>query len=94
MTLKMWATKLKTALNNEDINMKKILILALFFTASLAQANNPCSINYSKRHIPLLAVASAYTYLVEVPGRKIKNTFKAIFKPSSVTRDEDNDSCC
>ncbi len=74
--------------------MKKILVLALLFTASLAQATNPCSFNFTKRHMPLLAAASAYGYLIEVAPRKIKNTFKAIFKPSSVTRDEDNDSCC
>lgn len=74
--------------------MKKIVILALFCTATLAQANNPCSFNLTKRDIPLLAVASIPHYLIRVPARKIKNTYKAIFKPSSVTRYEDNDSCC
>ncbi len=74
--------------------MKKILILALLCTATLAQANNPAQIRIPKRYMPLYAIASIPHYLVVVPARKIKNTFKTIFKPSTVTRYEDNDSCC
>lgn len=74
--------------------MKKIVILSLLLTATLAQANNPAQIRIPTYMMPIYAVASIPHYLVVVPSRKIKNTFKAIFKPSTVTRYEDNDSCC
>lgn len=91
----MLVLKLKIPLNKTNgVFMKKILVLALLFTTTFAQANNPCSFNIPKRYMPILAVAAGCHYLVHAPARKIKNTFKTIFKPSSVTRYEDNDSCC
>jgi hypothetical protein len=78
----------------ESITMKKTLILAFLVSCAVQQAHASNIPRFSTRHIPLIAAVATYHYLVKVPARKIKNTFKTIFKPSSVTRYEDNDSCC